>query len=125
MVNEILTHRHEGGFVGRTAASKSSSSSEQRDEGSARPEGGREAPALGAGRALPGATPRAGHLVGGPHRTDAIPDCEPEDVMVRCCLLARAGSSLATGAMAVEHPVAGIRGRARAGDGTSGLAQRA
>ncbi len=42
---------------------------EQRDEGSARTEGGREAPALGAGRALPGVAPRAGHPIGGPHWT--------------------------------------------------------
>ncbi len=41
---------------------------EQRAEGGARPEGGREAPATmdrgGAGRALPGGAPRAGHLAG-------------------------------------------------------------
>ncbi len=48
------------------------SSPEHRDEGGARPGGGREAPALGAGRALPGVAPRAGHLIGQPHRTDAI-----------------------------------------------------
>ena len=36
------------------------------DQGGARPEGGREAPALGAGRALPGVAPRAGPPTGGP-----------------------------------------------------------
>ena len=41
---------------------------EQGNEGGARLEGGREAPALGAGRALPGVAPRAGHPIGGPHR---------------------------------------------------------
>ena len=34
------------------------------DQGGARPEGGREAPALGAGRALPGGAPRAGPPTG-------------------------------------------------------------
>ena len=46
---------------------------EQGDEGSARPEGGRKAPALGAGRALPGGAPRAGHRVGQPCRIAAMP----------------------------------------------------
>ena len=59
---------------------------EQENEGGARPEGGREAPATmdrgGAGRALPGGAPRAGHPIGWPHRADAIPVCEPEGAMV-------------------------------------------
>ena len=41
---------------------------------------------------------------------------------VECPKMAQSGPSLATRAMAVEHPIAGIRDRARAGDGTAGLA---
>ncbi len=42
---------------------------------SARHEGGREAPALGAGRALPGVTPRAGNPGGQPQQTAVISIC--------------------------------------------------
>ena len=69
------------------------------------PRGGAKRPPCGAGRALPGGSPRAGHLVGQPYRANAVPVCEPEDARVRGRLMAH-----------LRHSVSFLQGREKPGD---------